>query len=76
MYRVFTCVATEHDWRLVGLAGVVCFLASVAAVSLLQRARATNDRKRMVWLGLGALAAGFGIWSTHFIAMLPTSRAW
>ena len=23
-----------------------------------------------MWLGLGALAAGFGIWSTHFIAML------
>ncbi len=70
MYRVFTCLAVEHDWRLVGLAAAVCFLASVVAVSLLQRAYATQDYKRILWLGLGALAAGFGIWSTHFIAML------
>ena len=70
MYRVFTCLAVEHDWRLVGLAAAVCFLASVVAVSLLQRAYATQDLKRILWLGLGALAAGFGIWSTHFIAML------
>ena len=70
MYRVFTCLTVEHDWRLVGLAAAVCFLASVVGVSLLRRVYATQDRKRMLWLGLGALATGFGIWSTHFIAML------
>jgi NO-binding membrane sensor protein with MHYT domain len=70
MNRVIACLTVEHDWRLVGLAAAVCFLASVVGISLLQRAYATQDRKRMLWLGLGALAAGFGIWSTHFIAML------
>jgi NO-binding membrane sensor protein with MHYT domain len=38
MFRVFNCIATQHDWRLVVLAAVVCFLVSVAAVSLFNRA--------------------------------------
>ena len=70
MYRVFTCLTLDHDWRLVALAAVVCFLASAAVISLLHRARATPNGMRFVWLGAVALAAGFGIWATHFIAML------
>ena len=26
MYKVLTCLTTEHDWKLVVLAGAVCFL--------------------------------------------------
>src|SRR5450432_498421 len=70
MFRVFNCLGTEHDWRLVVLAGVVCFLASLAAVSLLQRARALRGRSRAAWLLTAGVATGSGVWATHFIAML------
>ena len=70
MFRVLTCLAGEHDWRLVALAGVVCFLASLAAVSLFHRARATDGRARATWLMIAGVATGSGIWATHFIAML------
>src|SRR5712664_2567774 len=70
MFRVLTCLTTEHDWRLVVLAGVVCFLASLAAVSLFHRARATKARARAIWIVTAGVAAGCGIWATHFIAML------
>src|SRR5712692_3260279 len=70
MFRVLTCLTGEHDWRLVVLAGLVCFLASLVAVSLFHRACATRGRARAGWLGLAGAATGCGIWATHFIAML------
>src|SRR4051812_13816753 len=70
MYRVYSCLTGEHDWRLVVLAGLVCLLASLVVISLFHRARETHARARAMWLALGGLAAGCGIWATHFIAML------
>src|SRR5712692_4093123 len=70
MFRVLTCLTGEHDWRLVVLAGLVCFLASVVAVSLFHRACATRGRARATWLACAGAATGCGIWATHFIAML------
>ena len=70
MFQVFSCLTVEHDWRIVALASVVCFLASAVAVSLFHRVQGTTGRERLVWLSLDAAAAGYGIWATHFIAML------
>src|SRR5205814_672702 len=70
MFQVFTCLTVEHDWRLVALAAAVCLLASAVAVSLFHRAQATQGRTRLIWLSMDAATAGFGIWATHFIAML------
>jgi NO-binding membrane sensor protein with MHYT domain len=70
MYRVLTCLTTEHDWRLVVIAGVVCFLASLAAINMFRRARETTARGRLGWLAAAGAATGSGIWATHFIAML------
>ncbi|KRR09718.1 diguanylate cyclase [Bradyrhizobium jicamae] len=70
MYRVLTCLATEHDWRLVLLAGTICWLASAVAISLFHRARASRGRTRAVWIALDAAVGGCGIWATHFVAML------
>jgi diguanylate cyclase (GGDEF)-like protein/PAS domain S-box-containing protein len=55
---------------LVLLAVGVCFLASGVAISLFHRAQLAQGRARLIWLGLDAAAAGFGIWATHFIAIL------
>src|SRR4051812_26134861 len=70
MFRVLSCLTIEHDLRLVGLAGIVCFLASLAAINLFHRAAANKGRARAVWLGTAGAASGCGIWATHFIAML------
>ena len=69
MYRVLTCLTTEHDWRLVLLAVAVCFVASVTAISLFHRAQAVG-RARLTWLLTAGIATGCGIWATYFIAML------
>ncbi len=70
MFQVYTCLTVDHDWRLVLLAGLVCFLASAVTIALFHRAKAATGRERIVWLSLDAIAAGYGIWATHFLAIL------
>lgn len=70
MLKVYSCIATELDLRLVALAAFVCALASLTAVNLLQHVLRSADRLRRMWLAVAAVATGFGIWTTHFIAML------
>jgi diguanylate cyclase (GGDEF)-like protein/PAS domain S-box-containing protein len=70
MYQVLTCLTTEHDLRLVLLAGAVCFLASTVAISLFDRARSSQGYGRVIWTALDAAVSGCGIWATHFIAVL------
>jgi methyl-accepting chemotaxis protein len=71
MYRVLTCLTTQHDWRLVVVAGVICLLASLVAVNLFRRAQAAvAGRMRAMWIVTAGVVSGYGIWATHFIAML------
>jgi NO-binding membrane sensor protein with MHYT domain len=42
MFRILTCLTTQHDWRLVVVAGIVCFLSSLTAITLFNRARSTR----------------------------------
>ncbi len=70
MLKVYNCIATEHDITLVGLAVVICLLASFTAISLLRYAASARGQMRYVWIGVAAISGGFGIWATHFIAML------
>src|SRR6202035_3784109 len=68
--KVYNCIASEHDLKLVGLAAFVCVLASFTAINLLRYARKSTGQMRGVWLSVSAISTGFGIWATHFIAML------
>ena len=70
MYRVVTCLTSEHNWQLVILASIVCFLSNVAGIKLLHAARAAQRRARTIWTITAGVATGCGVWSTHFIAML------
>jgi NO-binding membrane sensor protein with MHYT domain/methyl-accepting chemotaxis protein len=70
MFQILTCLTTQHDWRLVGVAAVVCLFASLAAVNMFNRARATSGRSRAIWTVAAGFATGVGIWATHFVAML------
>jgi diguanylate cyclase (GGDEF)-like protein/PAS domain S-box-containing protein len=70
MLKVYSCIAYAHDLRLVGLAAVICAVASFATINLLHHARKSRDHMRSVWLAVSAVSTGFGIWATHFVAML------
>jgi diguanylate cyclase (GGDEF)-like protein len=73
MLTVYNCIVNDHDFRLVGLAALICALASFAAMTLLRHVRRSEGAMRLVWLLVAATATGFGIWATHFIAMLAFS---
>ncbi len=59
-----------HDIRFVALAALICLVAAYACVTLLRHARRVAGRTRAVWIVVASLSVGFGIWATHFVAML------
>jgi diguanylate cyclase len=67
---VYNCLVYQHDLRLVALAVLICAVASFTALSVVRHVQRTNGPMRYLWLGVAATATGFGIWATHFIAML------
>ena len=70
MSEVLSTLYHQHDIRLVILAAFICALSSFAGVSILTHARRAVGVVRTVWLAIAAVSVGFGIWATHFIAML------
>src|SRR5712671_5312273 len=70
MYRVLNCLTTEHELWLVAVAGFVCLLTCLVAINFFHRARATSGNIRTFWIMTAGIVTGWGIWSTHFIAML------
>jgi methyl-accepting chemotaxis protein len=70
MFRVFHSLVTEHDWRLVAGAALVCLFASLMAVHLLRRAQVLTGVTRAISIAAASATTGFSIWATHFIAML------
>lgn len=70
LLTVYNCIVYEHDLRLVLLAGAICAISALTAVALLQHVRHSTGRIRAMWTAVTACAIGFGIWSTHFVAML------
>ena len=61
---------TQYDSGLVALSIAVAILASYAALSFAQNVRWASGRTRALWLGIGSVAMGIGIWSMHFVGML------
>ncbi|KRB60030.1 diguanylate cyclase [Rhizobium sp. Root708] len=70
MSKVISCLFLSHDLRLVVLAGTLCMLSCFVAVMLLRRALQSTGAAQWTWLATGGAAGGFGIWATHFVAML------
>jgi diguanylate cyclase (GGDEF)-like protein/PAS domain S-box-containing protein len=73
MLKIYNCIATAHDLRLVVLAAIVCALSSFATFRLMHHARTVQGQMHRIWLAVSSVSIGFGIWSTHFIAMLAFS---
>ena len=70
MFKIYLCIATQHDWRLVILAGLVCVASALATFYLYSKTPTFGVARRATWLGMTGLVAGSGIWTTHFGAML------
>jgi len=70
MLTVIDCIVYQHDLRLVALAAAICMIASYSALQLAQHVEKSRGGLRTIWLWVAGSACGFGIWATHFIAML------
>ncbi|TPI36549.1 EAL domain-containing protein [Mesorhizobium sp. B3-1-9] len=70
MLTVYNCIVNEHDLRLVALAALICGISCFSAVNLLRHVDQSTSRNRHMWLLIAAASTGFGIWATHFIAMI------
>ena len=70
MDKIIACLVNEHDYRMVLVAGVVCFLAALTSFRLYSRMNGARGLVRGAWLLLTALVAGSGVWATHFLAIL------
>lgn len=73
MFTIYDCIVYEHDIRLVLLAVVICTISSFTAIHLMHHVGRSRGVIRKVWLCVAGTATGFGIWATHFIAMLAYS---
>ena len=70
MQTVFETLFFQHNLALVALAALICALSSFAGISLLNHARKSSGSVQQIWLAVAAVSVGFGIWATHFVAML------
>jgi diguanylate cyclase len=68
--KFLTCLTTQHDLRLVLVAGVVCVAGCFTTFRLYSRMRGARGVVRAAWLLLTGLVAGSSVWATHFIAMV------
>lgn len=67
----------KHSFWLVVLSIFIAIIASYAALTMNKQAQTNSFFHRNIWLSLGAIIMGFGIWAMHFIGMsaflLPTA---
>ena len=70
MYRIVTCLTTEHDYWIVLLAAIVCLATAFASFKLYSHVLESDGTKKWLWLLLTGLNTAAGIWATHFVAMI------
>ena len=63
-------LAGRFDTSFVAVAAIIAVMSSLTAVRLFSRGYIARGEARPTWLVLSGIAAGFGIWSTHFLTML------
>jgi len=74
VFKTLTCLATEHDLRLVLVAGLVCFLGCFTTFRIYSRMHSSSTPAvRAAWVLLIGMVAGCSVWATHFIAMISYS---
>lgn len=66
-------MTVTYNFYLVVLSALIAVLASYVTLELAGQVAALQGFERKLWLALGAIAMGLGIWSMHFVAMLAFS---
>src|ERR1700733_9017481 len=69
---VIGMTSVYNHW-LVALSLAVAILVSYTALRLAARIASSEGHGGRIWLGVGALAMGIGIWTMHFVGMLAFS---
>lgn len=75
MFIVLECVSQQHDAYLVLLALLVGSLGCFTMFLALDRSTDCLDSRQWFWVAVASIAAGVGVWSTHFISMLAYKGA-
>ncbi|MBR9899311.1 MAG: EAL domain-containing protein [Rhodospirillales bacterium] len=70
MYRIYDCLANQHDIVLVIIALLIGLAGIHTAFNMYARACIGRLRQKIAWLFLTGVVTGGSIWATHFIAML------
>lgn len=70
MESAISLLAASHSHAFIAGAACLCAIAVWLVLSLRQRAHASSGGDRCLWMAAIALVGGFGVWTTHFIAML------
>jgi diguanylate cyclase (GGDEF)-like protein len=66
-------MSSIYNHWLVGLSLVVAMVVSYTALRLASRVATSEGNGSRIWLGIGAMSMGVGIWSMHFVGMLAFS---
>ena len=66
-------MSSVYNHWLVALSLAVAILVSYTALRLAGRVAIGEGHGARIWLGVGAVAMGIGIWSMHFVGMLAFS---
>jgi|GEM_PF-161433 len=70
MFGDFQFHLVQHDMQGLLLALGICMTTGLVGAVVSRRIAMTEGRRRVRWCVLGGATFGFGIWATHFIAML------
>ena len=60
MYRIFNCLTTQHDYRLVLVAAVVCAIAVITTFMIYERALESSAQKKIFLVFARGFLRGFG----------------
>jgi signal transduction histidine kinase/ActR/RegA family two-component response regulator len=70
LFRVLTCIGTQHNPWLLAVAVLVCLVAVATTLRLYVHGRGLAGPRSLLWLVCGGVSGAAGIWATHFISML------
>ena len=70
MLKVYSCIAQDHDPRLLIAALAICLFAQLTAFVLAGDVRRLIAAPPLRWVAMLALVITSGTWATHFVAML------
>ncbi len=70
MFRVFDTITNQYDLQLTFMAVMIGLAAAISTSVMLERVKNRAGMAKFIWLLTVSAVIGFGIWATHFVALL------